>query len=277
MKNVERSIYIVVIVILVGVLSCGITYIVMQNKSSKEIKENNSKKEPTNKDEENTTIPIDEEKITLSDKELEEYISYVPYRAEISREDSKYNAYLNNLKVEDFNDIILTEYALNQAELEYLNDFVEEEYYIKISATKVKNILRKAYNKTIENFQTGKNIDNQEYYQINCLGFIYKNNNFYGREGCGKGEQKISFIDKYELENHDLIIYEYAGVLDDLIGEFKNIKNNNTITFIDSEDYDKMINDARNYIKENKTKFTKYKHTFKKSETGYYWYSTEAT
>ena len=28
-------------------------------------------------------------------------------------------------------------------------------------------------------------------------------------------------------------------------------------------------------LKENKTNFTEYKHTFKKSDTGYYWYSTE--
>ncbi|MCM1052366.1 MAG: hypothetical protein NC483_00090 [Ruminococcus sp.] len=32
---------------------------------------------------------------------------------------------------------------------------------------------------------------------------------------------------------------------------------------------------AKNYFKNHKTEFTKYKHVFKKNDTGYYWYSTE--
>lgn len=50
MKNIEQSIYIVIIVILIEVSSCGITYIVMKNKKS-----------TNNKLEEKEYAPIDVE------------------------------------------------------------------------------------------------------------------------------------------------------------------------------------------------------------------------
>lgn len=277
MKSVERSIYIVIIIILVACLASGTTYMIMKDKNDNKINDNES----NNQDAENNDtekIEDKEEQITLSESELETYLNYVPYRGNILKNDNNINPYLQNLKVTDLNDINLTEYAIRLANFEDLDYIFEEDYLIKISANEVKSILKSVYNKSIEYFKTGKDNNNQEYYNINCLSLLYENNFFYGRFGCGDAETKVGVVDNYKLENNNLIIYEYAGLLDDLIGKIYNIKNNQTITNIEigyQEDLAETIAKATKYIKENKIKFTKYKHTFKKNNTGYYWYSTE--
>lgn len=69
MKKSEKYIYIVLVVILVGVLASGITYIIMDKQNNKdEVKEPSNNK---NKPEENE----DKEAITLTEKEIDMYLA----------------------------------------------------------------------------------------------------------------------------------------------------------------------------------------------------------
>ena len=265
------------------VIASGTTYIVMQSKNTvNETTKNNDKvnDEQDNTNDNKTKEDLTPEKITLKEEELKKYLSYVPYRESLTEKDDNINAYLNNLKLTDLSDKYLTEYALKLANYKSFENFdLSSDFIVKVSTKEIKNILKKAYNKEIESFKTGRNSNGQEYYQINCMGFVYKDDSFYGRYGCGGLKTKIEVIGDYKIEDNDLIIYEYVGIFDDIIGDIYNIKNDKNITNISKnseEDYDVYTARATAYVQEHKTEFPKYKHTFKKNDTGYYWYSTEA-
>ena len=76
----------------------------------------------------------------------------------------------------------------------------------------------------------------------------------------------INYIDKYEANNNELIIYEYYIYKDDTSNKVCDYLGN---CLENSSSIDK------NYLKQHKDDFTEYKHTFKKSGNSYYWYSTE--
>ncbi len=265
MQKIEKYIYIAIIIILVGFITSLTTYMIMSNNNKPEVKEENKP---------NENIP--NEQITLSEEKLNDLISYVPVRYD----KKEFNSYLTNIKLESFSDKELIENALlsiynNKISLKLENNENNDITDIVISKNEMQNILKQYYNRNIIEFN-----EQEEYYQIDYNIFTFKNNvfNYIGSRGGDFGE-KVGIIDNYELLNNDLIIYEYAADLNQNTLELANLKNQEIMTELnlpEQYEYKDVEKSALSYIKNHKTEFTKYKHTFKKNTTGYYWCSTEA-
>ncbi len=275
MKQIEKSVLIVLAIILVAVLASGATYIFMNLKN------------------EDKSV---EENITLTKEELTKYLSYVPRIVGLTDNNQKNGVYFNPNNLDKINKTALVNNVLQI--LTTKDDFQEEGYTIpgydfyfdyKCSGSSVKNLLKEIYNIDNINF-ISSDLSTLEgtYSTVNAL-FEYYNGDFYGYVALAEGEDNhISYVNDYKLINNDLVIYEvaaylYSGEMGDnncehpaYLGDYQN--NYQYIfphTVID--DYCSYNNDLTNEetLKENKTNFTEYKHTFKKSDTGYYWYSTE--
>ena len=139
---------------------------------------------------------------------------------------------------------------------------------------KLNPILSKMYDMDIDDFNLVNNYEN-DIAVWNGICFQYFDNGFSYRY-CAGSIDKISIIENYEANDNELIIEEYAVGLD--------VGNNLTDFYTQKEVEDlaytqipkgEEINRAEEYLEEHKDEFTLYKHTFKKNDTGYYWYSTE--
>ena len=124
------------------------------------------------------------------------------------------------------------------------------------------------------------------------MGYLYTGKEFIASDAGAPNYEKISLIEDYELINNDLIIYErpttfwqYFGEEGYYLGDYPLLANFNgvevnfdliklEITY-DENNIDAAKGYTYEYLKEHKSEFTLYKHTFKKNNTGYYWYSTE--
>lgn len=188
MKNVERSIYIVLIIILVGVICCGTTYIVVQNKNNQaEIKDNNSQNDEEksdNKEQEENKDKVLKDGVKLlqtlesNDKVLQEYeivlngnklTMPVVFSYQSNHEGEYYYYFING----EFNN-----YNFYQGDY---NDTID-----KINITKIKS----NFNET--NFQIIPGIDNKNY-----LGVTINYDD--------KDEELYIFNDKLELITKNLI------------------------------------------------------------------------
>lgn len=235
MKKFEKYIYLVLGVIIIGVVIAGILFI-------------------TTKDDE----------ITLTNEEIEEYLSYVPD----SITDTDQSVYYNPNNVEDMDEKLLLGATLNyiqnskQEELEYYSKDEVENYYYKL------------YNKRLSDIQ----LDTENAAtSFNCISYYYDNEGkFIPYGGCGIDYVTINSIESYKVTNDELIIYEYyTRIFQDLdsIGS-----NEDTVDFNDYSGWKtgvQISGTVQEYFENHKTEFTKYKHTFKKGNNGYYWYSTE--
>lgn len=291
MKRTERAIYIVLIIILVAVIASGVTYIVMDNKDDNKTNEINDKE--NNKG--NNNQDDKEDKIALSAEEIEEYLSYVPFSYGTLIENDTYDdAYLGkNVNINNINkNIILLnayyntkEYTFEKEEdMPLINGFgpgfdgnTASAYYKKedIAAT-----LKKRFNLNISKVPT----------KVSILGgTLYLQNDFYLSilSAGGVEYEKYTIDYNYELINNDLIIYEESLFYTsrDLLYEKNDIFTNtndmhmniNSVGYFEGTEYQNLDNDLQNYLENNKIQGSKYKHTFKKNDTGYYWYSTEVT
>lgn len=291
----------IIITILACALTGTITYMFVNNKDNKsEIKENkNNSNHQNNNEENNSNQNNKEEEITLSSTELENYLKYIPfdidgkvYRKEFSNiQNIDKNLLLDNLITNIVND---GEYDFNNNKkikhnkellcneksnyfVDYCpNDeqFLPTQYYIPLSYINIKS--KKMYNKELTGFQNTQISD--EALNIKGVSYYYQDGNFISTPYGSGGEnnvERVNLLDTYELTDKELIIYEYVAYY---FLDFDGIGNVWTIGDY-YNNYKISINDAdlefNNYLKENKTKFTKYKHTFKKGTNGYYWYSTE--
>ncbi len=284
MKRIERYIYIVLIIILVGVISAGTTYILMDKKS------NNSEIKEKDKQEENKK---EEEKITLSEKELEQYLSYIP-------NGNDYSLYNNNnpiqgaydMKIANINSInknlllarVITllsndnKYFANNKEIS-LNkkimssimgvESIDEELTTKdyYSLTFINSKLKEMYNYELGSLKNAMEVEDT--FNINGMCYYYDNGNIIMCGGGDNFQTNINLIEKYEANEKELIIYENAALLLEL-NEEKILRD-----YYNKYEVKINNNDAINYIKEHKDKFTKYKHIYKKNDTGYYWYQTD--
>ncbi len=302
MKKMEKYIYIAIIIILVGVISAGATYIIMKNNDKTDIKENENK--PNIKEDNNTKEEI--EKITLTPKELEEYLSYIPLGDYLNYENLTKGAYdLKSVNINTIDKNLLisliiskygSEYNFNKnKEVKVNNDIMCEvggcyeenattKNYYPLSYLNPK--IKKIYNSEITNLKNAVKVSDSLNFRGMC--YYYDTGNFIP---CGGGENNrliVNYIDEYNATKEELIIYEYAveclSELNTETGEENNYILNmstNTKTNVNSitnniNDNDQYQEQIKKYLKENKSKFTKYKHTFKKSNDGYYWYSTES-
>ncbi len=251
----ENILYIIITILLI-IISSGVTYYIASNKNN-----DRNNNETINKD--NDTKK--EEKITLSNIELNTYLSYVPNAYE-------FNAYTkNSINVKDVKTLYLASMAMG---LNHKSIYSPEE---------VKSYVLNMYNVTINNFEIYK--DTEECIGIyDGFGYSLKENEITTEIYNTSNATTIHYIDDYEASKEELIIYEYAGLY---LKDFYTDENDKEVYTLDLKDYHngyqadiyKICNNssscATNYLKENKAKFTKYKHTFKKNDTGYYWYQTE--
>ncbi len=93
--------------------------------------------------------------------------------------------------------------------------------------------------------------------------------------------KKYSVIEKYDTNKDDLVIYEKMAIIEkigDTVDLYK-FHDKNSVKTLDYEgkdmSYDEIDKDVEKYIKSNIDDFATFKHTFKKNDTGYYWYQTE--
>lgn len=289
MKKVERSIYIVIIIILVAVISSGATYIILNNnKPNETTKENNNvdNNENDNNQENDDKENNKEEQITLSDSELEEYLSYIP-NVYIEDKGIAYTyKYSDKTSIDNF---YLLGTALKKLALkcfENNNCYVDKTLYYPDGESSMNGYY--AYNKSDADVLMKKmyNINN---YEINSifpeyvasdggLCYYYKDNEFISTD-CATSGSHFSNITNYSVSTNELIIYEVVADYDNyqsIITDYYTDKEINlNIAINNNEAYDKAVIEMEKYFKEHQTEFTKYKHTYKKNDSGYYWYSTE--
>jgi len=276
MEKVEKYIYLIVIIILVGIVSAGATYLIMDKKEENKITENN--KQNTEDNNQNNLENNDEnkEQIKLSEKELEEYLTYIPVQITKQVNDdyrfetiySKKKTTIKDLKNNDL---------LSQV-LFTLSDGVEEEEIIASDET-AKRKMQQMYNISLASYKNTYDEEGNfvEYAAMHGgYGYSYNNGTF-SLNFIGSGYEETTLMDSYKATDEELVIYSYFVTFDSMYNndEIKDCYKNETIKIpLPSDGYNTEEN-VEKYIKENKNKFTKYKNTFKKNNEGYYWFSTE--
>lgn len=291
-KKKYSGLKIVLIVLLMVVIGVSSYFLGQKNLfNNKETEKTEIKENENNKKEEK------QEEIKLTEEELKEYLNYIPQGDILS-----YGAYGNKKSSVDTFDknkllgsALLYSYSEGISKNLYSTKYFDTKKYFKfygeegfeteyITKDNLNSFLKKMYNITISdiNINDGTKID------AFGLIFCYQDKEFY-LCGSGGGTTAIHVIENYQVNDQTLIIEEVnAWMVSNGAGIF-DINNRDKYYYFDEngyEDYRKQngttINgnatyefDFEKYIKDNKDKFTKYKHTFLKNDTGYYWYSTE--
>ena len=295
----------IIITILLVIIASGTTYIFMDKKDNKpEIKENNNKE---NNNEKDNNQNEESEKITLTSKEIEEYLSYVPFldaTLPYDNESEQYaDAYSGNKNtIDTINKEILLYKAYQKSE--EIN-FSSEEQIPELKNLKICNFepckLESYYEENIINKNLLK-MYNKTPLNIKELsipgGALYYEKPYYAAHfGAGSSTyNKINKTVKGEKTTDYIIIEEevlftrfadYDKDVEQIVNKIpikiykntydmkNNIKNlNKNIIYLDSNKINEDIIkphsiDLSNY------EFSKYKHTFKKGTNSYYWYSSE--
>lgn len=196
-------------------------------------------------------------KVTLSDKELENYLDYIPR----NYMDSDSNLLFSRTKtnIDDVNNEALIGNALR------LNKEVNSP---KASKSVIDECILKMYNKDISKASvTGFITDGVFVYELNNNEYVindYTNFPIY-----------LLSIDKYKASDKELVIYTRVAQYD-----YRNSDeeltlldpiSNKEVTTLDTSDVDTALD----YIKNNKKKFPLFKNTYKKVNDGYVWIETE--
>ena len=269
----------IVIVILACALTGSIVYILMSNNNKTETKEENNR-ENNNQEEDK------EEQITLSGSELKEYLNYVPKNNLLS----EFNTYETPSHINDLNDNAIISNALriltNNTDFDSMEDsytiedFPDYSFDIRYSSEEIIEQTLKMYNYKVTNLTnvTSSNIGEGMYGSTQFI-FDYYNGYFYGMNACADcSDNHISKIKEYIATEEELIIYEYGAYLESEMGENHNTR---LVDYQTNKEENlenpcsSIENDYSCYYDNLLDEFTLYKHTFKKNDTGYYWYSTE--
>lgn len=274
-KKINKGIITVIILLILVILSL-ISYIIYEKiKSDRTLQNSNNI---------TTSSTTTTESNKLSDKEIEEYLSYVPIKPETDLI-SNYNEYYDydedaySGKIENINNInekLLLAYAYNNAK----ETNTEEEITSNMCGDSVKCRADKYVLETdlISEIKKMYNINTINSKSFKISGGIVEQNEKYYLAFMNLGASPINKINKilnYEFNNEDLVIYEKAGFIVDLQGEISILKTTNKDDITKEDPYTNK-DDATKYIEENINEFNTYKHTFKLNENNnYYWYSTE--
>lgn len=277
-KKINKGIIIVIVLLIIVILSL-IGYIIYEKI------ENDKTKQNLNNITTSSTITNKSNK--LSDKELEEYLSYVPISnfyendaysgkkidANKIEKNILYENVINKCEnIKNINESISTKYC-NEEECKHANHYNVSEFYDKL--------------KTMYNIN-GKTLDITDFDTTN-YGVSKTNNYLIAVQNSSDTRfTKVNKIKNYKITENELIIYEQAGLIIEeggFIGIYKYHIINDENTFVkkyqlsNDEDESKLLdyyNSAKEYIEENINEFNTYKHTFKLNENNsYYWYSTE--
>lgn len=277
-KKINKGIIIVIVLLIIVILSL-IGYIIHEKI------ENDKTKQNLNNITTSSTITNKTNK--LSDKELEEYLSYVPISnfyendaysgkkidANKIEKNILYENVINKCEnIKNINESISTKYC-NEEECKHANHYNVSEFYDKL--------------KTMYNIN-GKTLDITDFDTTN-YGVSKTNNYLIAVQNSSDTRfTKVNKIKNYKITENELIIYEQAGLIIEeggFIGIYKYHIINDENPFVkkyqlsNDEDESKLLdyyNSAKEYIEENINDFNTYKHTFKLNENNnYYWYSTE--
>lgn len=278
MNKCEKYIYIVIALVMVAVIASGTTYIIMKN-NNPEIKE---PEDINNNDKEQENTPSEEtENLILTDNDLKDYLSYVPYSI-----DNEGNAYtyekivINNIKqyytLGTALNYLYNECQQNKISCFYnetmkMNEYVILEGYEALKQEDALNMLKKMYN--ISNITINDN-NNDYVAEAKCIGYYYKDDKYIAIPVCGD-LGKLSHIINYEIINNDLYIYEVVASFDGLRPNLQDYYTNKEVKLTYDINDANWENEVINYFENHLNDFTQYKHTFKKNNKGYYWYSTE--
>ncbi len=190
------------------------------------------------------------EKLKEKEKENYNYLTYVPIIA--------YS--------KDYIDVLNTErkYLLGYSLDKIMMDKKVGDKKAYLENTEIDAYLEKMYNIKLSEFNLDKYGEDPFPDSMNLQGTYVYNNAVFNSLGF-RDEEYVRYIASYHNEQDNLIIDEYI-LKKDKDNIYKDMFINKDIT-IDS--------DVTEYIKNNLNNLTKYEHTFKKNETGYYWFSTE--
>ena len=162
--------------------------------------------------------------------------------------------------------------------------------YNRFDVFPVDTWIQKMYNMSLNDFD----LQISDNYITGCsgMGYSYTGKEFIASDAGAPNYEKIGLIEDYELINDDLIIYELPATYWEYfdgegyyLGDYTLLKNFDGATMnfdliklgiaYDETNMDNAREYAYEYLQAHKDEFTLYKHTFKKNDTGYYWYSTE--
>ncbi len=258
-------------------------------------KENKEEKEKENKEEKEKEK--EEEKIVLSDQEIKKYLSYVPFDNgtietcanpfddcphyyddaysgnketidKINKEILLFNAYVN---VPEYKFKDGEERPVHSGQIEGYDGKVAEKAYKK---SDVEKYIKDAYNININDLPTKISIPG---------GIFYLSGDYYLALDTNIGtyiDTKNNKNINYDINDNDLIINEEAifipsnypiGVNYKVYANTNNLHSKvNALVDMESRGFNKNYDDILSNLK-----YTKFKHTFKKNDSGYYWYSTE--
>ncbi len=251
--------------------------------------------------------PIEEEIVSLTDAELNTYLSYIPYGDTNTQTVPYYN---RNITIDEVDATLLVNMALNgnhefvkcSDESTCLPQEIVSKHYVPYGnchndgtcdpkgydfypLDKVNTSLKKMYNIDFKDLKIEENTT----FEYTGNEIMYYHNGFLSRQTTGSTKHIVHTIDKYEVNDNTLIIYDYPVTGADsydyqdnyvyyeirdfqngLVIEYKNIDPENTA-------YSNAAHDQKiqSYIFQHKDDFTLFKYTFKKNNDNYYWYSSE--
>lgn len=291
MESKKRNGLIVLVVILIILVLCLGGYIVYD----KVLNKNNSEQTTENT---NNNVPVNEitteKNNTISEKDIHEFSSFVPYIAY-----SQKNINVNNIEqkvlitsiLSIFDDCLDTtncpismDYDKKEIEIKNAEEFTHgyntTDKYVPLNY--FNSLASKMYGKNFSNIEETKTLSSA--YQTG-MTWIYQDGNFIRLSGGDNSNNFFNYIDGYEFANDDLIIYEYAAGDDyflsagiklcDIYTRYCAEFSKKEAGINDDNDMSYYYSYLSNYLKEHKSNYTRYKHTFKHNSQGYYWYSTE--
>ncbi|MDE5539165.1 MAG: hypothetical protein K2J20_01615 [Bacilli bacterium] len=301
----EQIPYIITIGVLLIVIAIGATYIVTMNNNQPLVNNSNTnnKNSNDNKDEEqNNTIndnnnqnsnndSKEDDSIKLSDNEIKKYLNYVPYLKATPVDTVYKDAYSGtHNQINTINKtILLYEAYYNTKEYRFSN---------WDDAPLIKNI----------EIEKGRHADG--YYRVEDINsylnkvfnisasvvpneikvpsrILFLQDDYYMAVGVAGAERYYKYTGSYDysIENDSLIIYEDALFY---FVDYSSIETPDNVTYKIYKNTDDMHNEVNaigsfEYIYESEVdlskytdkELTKFKHVFKKNDSGYYWYSTE--
>lgn len=260
-----------VIIILIFLILGLIGYIVYD----KVVLENNSMNNNVLNNTTTTTTTIKNQE-TLTEEEINKYLSYVPFS--LLHEDA-YHSNSTNINNVNKAAILFTVFHHDSLENSTYGDnencfgescIIEESFNKK---------LEEMYNVKIDSFKSVY-VESEKWKNFESYLLLKEGHYFELGYGGGKYKSQVSNISS-EILNEQLIIYEQIGIIVQHAGEVNVYNGGKSIkeyTHTSEGNFDGINLEelAEQYVKDNINEFNKYKHIFKKNSDGtYYWYSTE--
>lgn len=221
--------------------------------------------------------------VELTYEELKHYITYVPID-----QYNNFNPYNEDTNINNIGPNVLISFALQKAsQIECSDttkcgdnldkkvknlDVIYSKYY---SLDYINSILKEMYDYELKDLNETTTSENT--YNSSAGRFAFEDNFFYkvGDTTLSNSNIHRNLITGYSANNKYLIIEEYAGYGDESDFALKDYRNDKIVE-INYDFYDQFENYIHNFFINKRQEFTKYRHTYKKGEQGYYWYSSKA-